>query len=183
MHLRALTHLARITRAISEQQSVVVFGSSSLLAVHPDLGEPGGPLEVSLDADFLVTNCDDMLAQALDEAIGDDSLFQERAGYHADFLRPAIADQLPADWRDRLNPLPGCEGVFCIEPHDLAVAKLQAGRPKDLDLLTELVRRGLIDPGIVRERLAATRLRESLIVRTHANLKEIARRASSPPGG
>jgi hypothetical protein len=37
--------------------------------------------------------------------------------------------------------------------HDLAVAKLAAGRLKDYELIAALVQRGLIDPSVVRERI------------------------------
>ncbi|MEO8353276.1 MAG: DUF6036 family nucleotidyltransferase [Chthoniobacteraceae bacterium] len=170
MRLRSLIHLAKISRALTGEVRLVVLGSSSLLAFHPALGEPGQPLDTSYDADFLIEGCDESLARVVNEAIGSESLFMEREGYHADILRPAITSQLPPGWDERLAPLNGCEGTFCIEPHDLAVAKLHAGRPKDIDLLAALLKAGLLEEETIRGRLGAMVMEEKLILFTHRNL-------------
>lgn len=180
MRLQSLIHLAEITLAASRCERIIVFGSSSLLVRFPELGEPGGPLEPSFDADLLLFPCDDELAAMLDEAIGQDRKFHARFGYHADFLREGIKNQLPPGWDERLAPLPGCEGVFCIEPHDLAVAKLQAGRPKDIKLLAALLKGGMLDEKTVRERLNASPLQEKIIIFTHQNLEQALGGAGRP---
>ena len=69
---------------------------------------------------------------------------------------------LPAGWRERLVPIcnantRGATG-WCLEVHDLAVSKLVAGREKDLAFIAALFRHALAQPGLVRERLAATPL-------------------------
>jgi hypothetical protein len=45
---------------------------------------------------------------------------------------------------------------WCLEPHDLAVSKLAAGREKDLAFVQAMVRRQLVSPKVIRERLAGT---------------------------
>ena len=57
------------------------------------------------------------------------------AHYHADGVSPNTAT-LPAGWGDRLTPIQnantnGATG-WCIEVHDIAIAKYAAGREKDL---------------------------------------------------
>lgn len=159
--------------AVSLQSRIVVLGSSSLLASFADLGEPGNLLVTTYDADLLIAEMDDLTAKALGEIIGEDSLFREHFGYYADLLRLAITDVLPRGWESRLVPLAGCEGVLCLEPHDLAVAKLRAGRPKDLALLKALVATDRLNAGIIRERLGKTPMPEAAIVITYRGLREL----------
>jgi hypothetical protein len=66
---------------------------------------------------------------------------------------------LPEGWMERLIPYPltdDPEGVigWCLDPHDLAVAKAVAGREKDARFLRALAHAGLIDPHEVLRRLA-----------------------------
>lgn len=150
-----------------------MLGSSSLLGYFPSLGDPGGLLEISLDADLLLEPDDEELAGILDEAIGEGRIFQSRFGYYADILRTSITDVLPPGWEERLVPLEECAGVFCLEPHDLAVAKLRAGRPKDLALLTALVVMGRLRAETIRERLDRTSMPEAAIVATYRRLAEV----------
>lgn len=55
MRLRALKHLLDVTRGLVQPERIVILGSSSLLPEHPELGEPGQPLETSYDSDFLIS--------------------------------------------------------------------------------------------------------------------------------
>ena len=42
---------------------------------------------------------------------------------------------------------------MCLEPHDLVLAKLVAGREKDLEFAESLIARGLIDLEVLLERV------------------------------
>ena len=42
---------------------------------------------------------------------------------------------------------------MCLEPHDLVLAKLVAGREKDLEFADALIARGLVDPKVLLERV------------------------------
>jgi hypothetical protein len=158
VRLESLVHLVGVAAAITPGRRIVVLGSSSLLASYPDLGDPAGPLETSFDADLLIEGADEQLAGVLEEAIGKESLFDAKEGYHADTLRPAVAETFPRDWEERLVALPGCETVRCLDPHDLAAVKLQAGRPKDLELCATLMAMGRLKADSIRERLGETRM-------------------------
>ncbi len=54
MRLQFLTHLLSCVSALAQPRRIIVLGSSSLLPQHPQLGDAGQPLELSLDADLLV---------------------------------------------------------------------------------------------------------------------------------
>jgi hypothetical protein len=64
---------------------------------------------------------------------------------------------------------------WCLEAHDLAVSKLVAGRPKDLEFVGLLCRHRLVDAGTLRSRLAATELsdelRAAVVARANAALE------------
>ena len=71
--------------------------------------------------------------------------------------------------------MPGFDGVFFLEVADLAVAKLHAGRPKDVDVLVHLLKEGLLDADVVKARLDATPLREKDIVKLYAVWERVLR--------
>jgi hypothetical protein len=58
---------------------------------------------------------------------------------------------------DRTYESPRTEGTvaWCLELHDLWISKAVAGRPKDLEFCRALLRRGLVDSGILEQRLAS----------------------------
>lgn len=94
-------------------------------------------------------------ADLVDGAIGELSPFHELNGYYAEGLHVDTA-VLPDGWRDRLV---GWDLVSSdparprfLEPHDLAVAKLAAGREKDTVFVDALVRAGLLHVATIRER-------------------------------
>jgi hypothetical protein len=64
--------------------------------------------------------------------------------------------RFPKGWKERLIPVstPATNGVtgLCAEPHDLAVAKLLAGRDKDLKYVRSLLASGHLKPGTLLER-------------------------------
>lgn len=63
----------------------------------------------------------------------------------------------PAGWKDRLVSFdpPGAEPGrgWCLERHDLVVAKLVAGRAKDFEFADALLRGGFVDIVLLTERL------------------------------
>ncbi len=88
-------------------------------------------------------------ALLIDGAIGERSVFHETFGYYAHGVSPDTA-MLPDGWKARLISLRnentrGCTG-WCLEPNDLALSKLIAGREKDLEFVSALLREGLASP-------------------------------------
>ena len=154
MRLDSLTHLTRAVLAMAEVDRVVIFGSASLLGRHPELGEQAdSPLLATYDADLIPFPFEEEIGLMLDEAFGEDRVFHQRFGYHADIVRPKVAETFPAGWENRLSPLPGVDGAFCLDPHDMAAAKCLAGRDKDCVQLEFLIGAAILDPKLLRERL------------------------------
>ena len=173
MRLQSLKHLVGVAAAIAPSRRIIVLGSSSLLASFPELGELDGLLEASFDADLLIDGVDEMLAGVLEESIGNESLFKTKEGYYADVLRPAALELLPRDWEARLIALPGCDAAFCLEPHDLAVVKLQTGRPKDMRLCATLLATRRLQRTVIQKRLQETAMEDRMRVLAAERLKEI----------
>ena len=168
MNRASLEELLRAAAELVEFERICIIGSASLLVDHPWLGEQGQPLAASLDADFVLLPEDTEKAGILLARLGRGRPFASEKGYHADILRPDITELFPPGWEERLEPMPGFEGVFFLEAADLAVAKLHAGRPKDVEVLVHLLQEGLLDAKVVRGRLDATPLREKDIVKLYA---------------
>lgn len=183
MRLDSLKHLARVAGSIAETGSIIVFGSSSLLPTFPELGDDfGGPLAKTFDADFVIEPWNEEIGVLLHETLGEEESFHIHFGYYADIIRPIAFEQFPKGWQDRLVPLPDVERVFCLDPHDMAAAKCQAGRPKDVELLALLIASGRLVPALVTERLFGVAMREAMIVKSHNILKEAVELASRSGG-
>jgi hypothetical protein len=177
MRLRTLRHLLEAARALAQPERVVIIGSSSLLPTHPELGDPGQPLETSYDSDLLITPINDELAAVLGEAIGQQSLFAKLHGYYADILRPAIVETLPAGWDTRLHPVAGFDNVFSLDSYDLALVKLVLGRQKDLDLIRALLSRTILEPQKLRRHYQQAPLGEREALSAGRNLQKLLKEA------
>jgi hypothetical protein len=150
-----LEHIIRASGSIVGAGEVVIIGSQAVLAQHPDAQ---GLLVESMEADVF-TFRDPSDAEVIDGAIGETSPFHRTFGYFAHGVGVETA-VLSDGWRDRLVRLntPSTNGVtgLCLEAHDLAAAKLCAGRDKDVDFVSEMLRQGLIDAATVARRLEQT---------------------------
>lgn len=134
MNRAQLEHVIRAAASIADDPEVVVLGSQAILGRHPD-APPS--LCVSEDVDLYPRNHPDR-SELVDGAIGELSAFHETFGYYAHGVGPQTAT-LPGDWESRLVRVegPGTAGAvgLCLDPHDLAISKLIAGREKDLEYL------------------------------------------------
>jgi hypothetical protein len=147
-----LEHVIRAAAAIANTPNIVVIGSQSILAQHPD-----APLDllVSIEADVYPKD-DPAKAEVIDGAIGERSSFHETFGYYAHGVGPETAI-VSAGAHERLVPI--CNENtqlsigWCLETHDLIVSKLAAGREKDLAFVESALKHGLVKPEIVRERI------------------------------
>lgn len=152
MNLRQLEHLIRASGDIADDEEIVVIGSQSILASHPDAP---AVLLASTEADVYPKNHPER-ADLIDGCIGEGSPFHETYGYYAQGVGETTA-LLPNGWKDRLVALcsENTRGVtgWCLEPHDLVVAKTLAGRDKDLVFLRDAVAAGLVTVGVLLARL------------------------------
>lgn len=173
MRLRSLIHLLEAVKALARPDRIIVLGSSSLLAVDPELGESGQPLESSYDADLLLTPSDDEMAGVLAESVGQESLYAQRNGCFADILRRDITETLPLDWETRVVPMAGVDKVFALDSYDLALVKLTLGREKDLELLQTLLKRGIIQTDRLRKHYQEAGFSEDKVLRAGRHLKAL----------
>ena len=152
-----LEHIIRAAGAIADTQDVVVIGSQAVLGQFPDAPEE---LLVSNEADVFPRG-DPGLGDLIDGSIGEGSPFQRAFGYYAHGVDETTA-VLPQGWRDRLILVAGENTRFvrgwCLEIHDLAIAKYVAGREKDLDFTKALARNAMVTRELLEQRLAATSL-------------------------
>ncbi len=159
-----LEHILRAAGAITGADRFVVIGSQALLGSFPDAP---GELLVSVEADvFSLRSPED--TDLVEGSIGELSPFHKTFGYYAHGVGEETAT-LPSGWRDRLVSLntPATDSVtgLCLEVHDLAVAKLVAGREKDLVFVKALLREGLADPATIATRLGKTTLEPAVRAR------------------
>jgi hypothetical protein len=142
-----LEHVLRAAARVVEDD-LVVIGSQAVLAQHPDAPEA---LLRSMEVDLYPRHKPER-SEEIDGAIGDGSRFHETYAYYAHGVGPETF-VAPAGWDERLIRLevqdalgPNAPAVaWCLEVHDLALAKLAAGRSHDYEFVEEAVRAGLLD--------------------------------------
>lgn len=138
-----LEHLLRAAGDLADDDEIIVLGSQAILGLHPDAPRT---LRVSMEADLYPKNHPER-ADVIDGAIGELSAFHELYGYYAQGVGPETAVLAPG-WEGRLIAVTGprTRGVtgLCLEPHDLVVSKLVAGREKDLAFAAEALRHRLV---------------------------------------
>lgn len=139
MRRSELEHIIRAAAAISDQYEIMVIGSQSILGA---VAQPPDSLTESMEADVYPWRHPE-LADLIDGAIGEGSPFHDRFGYYAQGVGPDTAT-LPTGWQDRLVKIQNLNTDlkigYCLDPHDLALSKLAAGREKDWPFVAELIR-------------------------------------------
>jgi hypothetical protein len=149
-------HVIAAAANVLDADEFVVVGSQAILGPHPD-----APSELlrSLEADIYPARQPER-AEELDGALGDGSQFARTYGYFAHGVGPESI-VAPAGWNDRLvrveiPPRPRSSRhpvAYCLEPHDLILAKCAAGRPRDWDFAAAALKAAMVDPGVLFERL------------------------------
>lgn len=126
----------------------VVIGSQAILGSYPDAPET---LLRSMEADLYPKENPERSVE-IDGSLGDGSPFHEAFGYYAHGVGPETA-KAPAGWEQRLveidvPPRPGSERsakAFCLEPHDLVLAKCVAGRDRDWEFAGAAMTGGVVE--------------------------------------
>ena len=158
MRREQLEHIIRAAADVTKQKDLIIIGSQAILGQHPNAPSD---LLISMEADIYAPKAPEM-SDYIDGALGLGSPFERTHGIHADGVSPTTAS-LPAGWRTRLFPIrnPNTNGAtgWCIEVHDIAIAKYAAGRDKDLRYTGDLWRYGMLDPDTLRQRLRNTELK------------------------
>ncbi|HVU63903.1 MAG TPA: DUF6036 family nucleotidyltransferase [Phycisphaerales bacterium] len=167
-----LEHILRASSDITGATEFIVIGSQAILGQFPDAPPT---LTVSREVDIYSTRSPNDAVE-IDASIGQGSLFDDTHGYFAHGVGEETAI-LPAGWKDRLvrvqTPSTGRAVGWCLEVHDLAVSKLIAGREHDVEFVGELLRHGLADRAIVRQRLSGAPLDGERLLSCEARLDRI----------
>jgi hypothetical protein len=154
-----LEHIIRAAGDVLQETEVIIVGSQSILASFPELALPTEAAR-SLEADVLpLDDPHGEKADRVEGALGEFSPFDERFGIYADGVSEETS-VLPTGWRERLirysnSNTNGITG-WCLERHDLCVAKLVADRSKDREFVAALLRAEMVDPDSIIDRLGTT---------------------------
>jgi hypothetical protein len=156
-----LEHAIRAACDVSGDSEVWVFGSQAILGEHPYAPEE---LRMSVEADIAPRNVPERVID-IDGALGELSMFHDTHGFYVHGV-PIESAVLPYRWEDRTYRLQNANTRsfigWCVEGHDLAASKLAAFRDKDRDFVRVLLVKGLIDAGVLLERVEAMEVEPAL---------------------
>lgn len=153
-----LAHILRAAATIAEDDDIVVIGSQAILGFAAESNLPP-EATMSMEADIaFLTDATEAKSDRVDGAIGEGSLFHQANGYYAQGVGIDTA-VLPSGWQQRAVAFThgdhGTARAVCLEPHDLAVSKLVAGREKDITFVEALVAAELVQCHTLRQRVQA----------------------------
>ena len=159
MNRSQLEHILRACGTITRDREFVVIGSQSILGACPQA--PAALLR-SMDLDIYPKNRPEE-SVVIDGAIGEGSAFHQTFGYYAHGVGPETA-VLPRGWQERTIRVetPATSGSigWCLDPADMAVAKLAAGREQDWVFVERLIALNIVDLKTILDRVHHTQLRE-----------------------
>lgn len=149
-------HLIRAAADAADESEIVVIGSQAILGSHPEAPEE---MLVSLEADVYPRHAPEKSIE-IDGSLGDGSPFHRQFGYFAHGVGPETA-KAPSGWESRLKPLsvpsraPSNERIvaYCMEVHDLILAKCVANRERDWDFAATALRAGLVSIDVLEARI------------------------------
>ena len=180
-----LAHIVRAAAEIAGDGKILIIGSQAVLASR---GDSELPAEATMSIEADVAFFDDETEEKgdrVDGAIGEGSEFHRRFGYYAQGVSVGAAT-LPAGWRERVVAFRfgdhGRADAVCLEPHDLVVSKLVAGREKDVQFARALVSAGIVTVETLRGRIDALEVVAGVKRRTLDLLGRIERSADGPSG-
>lgn len=147
MNRQQLEHIIRSASEITDEYEFIIIGSQSILGTYP------APLSFfcqSMEADIYPYRAHHK-SDVIDGTIGEESHFHATFGYYAQGVSPNTAI-LPRDWENRLTAIRLDDSVgYCIDIHDLAVSKIVANRPKDIEFVMQLLNHKMIEKSRVLE--------------------------------
>ena len=161
MSLRCLG-LADLEVAVREVKRVtgcleLVVGGSGALVVSE--GRANDLLR-TVDFDIGITKEGTLQGVKEFEALlGKRSQFAQTHGFYVEHAGESLlTDLLPDGWRDRATCLAIADvSVLLLAPVDVAINKLDAGRPKDFEHLSQMLRSGLVTVDDVEQAISRVR--------------------------
>ncbi len=155
-----LEHVIRASAAIAGVEDIVVIGSQSVLGQFPDAP---AELLVSREADVYPLRHPER-GDPIDGSIGEGSPFERQFGYYAHGVDETTAI-LPKGWQDRLVVVSGANTRdargWCLDVHDLAIAKYVEGREKDILFTKALAKHGMTRNDVLGQRLGDTEMNDA----------------------
>lgn len=165
MNREQFARAIRTACAYLDEPYVVVFGSQSILGSYDDSALP---IETSMSREVDISpgsaftagvDVDDKLS-ILDVFVGEDSPFHELHGVYVEGIHKDTV-VLPNGWENRLVRFTADDGAgaeygrtgLCLDPVDLCAAKTIAGRTKDHEFVSALIRDGIIDATDILDRI------------------------------
>lgn len=125
-----MEHIIRASGNTTNQYEFVILGSQSILGAIPN---PPSFFTMSAEADIYPLGAPE-LADAIDGAIGEGSIFHETKGFYAQGVGPDTATP-PEGWIDRVHRIQNANTNLrvglCLSVLDLFMSKAWAGRDKD----------------------------------------------------
>jgi hypothetical protein len=153
MYLSQLQHVILEIGRRFDIDEFHIIGSAAILAVLPV--PPEGALTATRDVDVIPPNDDERLADRISFVLGEASDFDAEYGYYAQGVTSLTPTFAPRDWKSRAIPVRVERHTgWCMEPHDLVLSKLGAGREKDLDFARSAAKLGLVQRDELTRRLA-----------------------------
>lgn len=150
-------HLIRAAGGVLNENEMIIVGSQAILGSYAE-GLPAEAM-ISREVDVLPLDDDESKADVIDGTLGEGSIFSETFGVFADGVSLSTS-RLPDGWRNRLVRFQteNTNGVaaWCLEPHDLLIAKYLANRAKDRSFCRAIVGAGLVLRHFLEGRLADT---------------------------
>ncbi len=153
-----MEHLIRAAGTILNEDRLIIVGSQSILGRYAN----GLPEEATLSQELDILPFDDpdeRKADLITGTLGEGSLFFETYHVYADGVAQSTS-RLPRNWEERLIPVltDATRGVtaYCLEPHDLLIAKYLANREKDRTFCRAIVQSGLVHMKTLEERVTET---------------------------
>ena len=145
MNRAQLAHVLRAAAKVAGDGKILVLGSQSILATYSAADLPAN-VTLSVEADIAFFNdLSEDKSDMVDGAIGEESLFHQTHGYYGQGVSISTAT-LPNGWEDRLVSFAPTDSYpadsVCLDPIDLIVSKLVAGREKDLSYASSLLSGG-----------------------------------------
>jgi hypothetical protein len=149
-------HVVAAAAEVTSQDELVVIGSQAILG---SCEQPPESMLHSLEVDIYPLH-DPNAADFIDGSLGDGSQFHLTYGYYAHGVGPETA-KAPCGWQERLvmRKIPQRVAskrtavAWCLEAHDLVLAKCVAGRSRDLDYATEALKAGIVQADVLLARL------------------------------
>ncbi len=160
-----LEHAIRTACQIVGATEVIVVGSQAILGTYQEEDLPA-EATMSMEIDILpIADTDDetiRLGDLIEGVAGEFSQFESTHGFSIDGVDLATS-ALPEGWHGRLVNVQSANTAassgepefigWCLERHDLCVAKLCAFREKDRNFVAALLRARLVERGELVDRM------------------------------